>query len=143
MIENAMEEATERGSVPIERLFGAHLIGREVGAHIRREFFARDPSTWPRALNFENVEQATESCIDEVFGSLTKRFGIDAVKQVRIESASPSVSDTIDYVLSILAEPPASVNVRALVQALAAQRRRRVRAPKPHGVAPRRLRKKK
>lgn len=140
---SAMDGPTGGESVPIERLFGAHLIGREVGAHIRREFFARDPSTWPRALNFEDVEQATESCIDEIFGSLVKTFGIDAVKRVGIESASPSVRDTIDYVLSILAEPPASVNVRALVQALAAQRGRRVRVSKPHRTAPGRVRKKK
>lgn len=140
MMETVKDKSSEGEAVPVARLFGAHLIGRDVGAHIRREFFHDGPGTWPRALNFEDVEQATESCIDEIFGSLVNRFGIDAVKRVRIESATPSVRDAIDYVFGILADPPASVNVRALVRILA---ERRAKASKSQGATRSRVRKKK
>lgn len=104
--------------------FGRHLIGRDVGALIRREFFTGDPATWPTALSFLDVEQATESCIDEIFGSLVQSYGIEPVGRVRIESAITSVRDTIEYVLSVLGEPPAVLNAKALVSVLATRHRR-------------------
>ena len=73
-------ESTKVETVPIAEEFGRHLIGRGVGAEIRPKFFSGEPSTWPGGLDFSGVEQATESCIDEIFGQLVATHGFDAVK---------------------------------------------------------------
>jgi len=111
-------------TVPIADQFGPHLIGRGIGAKIRRRFFSGDPSTWPSALDFEGVEQATESCIDEIFGGLARTYGLDTVQKINIQSATPAVQDAIKYVLEILQEPPTRSNAESVLGLLAASRRR-------------------
>ena len=110
--------------VPIAEQFGRHLIGREIGAEIRRKFFSGEPNTWPSALNFEGVEQVTESCIDEIFGTLAKVHGVEVLRKITIQSATPAVQQTIEYVLEILREPPDCSNAESVQELLTASRRR-------------------
>jgi hypothetical protein len=111
-------------TVPIADQFGRYLIGRGMGAEIRLRFFSGDPSTWPRALDFEGVEQVTESCIDEIFGGLARAYGLETVRKINIRSATPAVEDTIRYVLEILEDPPTRSNAESVLGLLAASRRR-------------------
>ncbi len=117
-------ESQEAEMVPVADQFGRYLIGRDIGAEIRRKFFAGDPSTWPSALNFKGVEQATESCIDEMFGTLVKAYGFETVRKINIKSAKPAVQETIEYVLEILRDPPNCSNVESVRGLLTASRRR-------------------
>ncbi len=117
-------ESKKAEMVPVADQFGHHLIGRDIGAEIRRQFFAGEPSTWPGALNFDRVEQATESCIDEIFGALVKAHGFETVSKINIQSAKPTVQETIEYVLEILQEPPDCSNAESVQGLLAAARRR-------------------
>jgi len=119
--------------------FGRYLIGRGVGAEIRKKFFSGKPSTWPSVLDFEGVDQATEACIDEIFGALVSVHGLGAVRKVTIKSAIPAVQEKIEYVFEILREPPTCSNAEA-VQGLLAASRRRTKAS-PSGSTSRRLRK--
>jgi hypothetical protein len=110
--------------VPIADQFGRHLIGRDIGAEIRRKFFSGEPSTWPSVLNFDGVEQATESCIDELLGALAKAHGLETVRRIAIQSATPAVQETIEYVLEILRDSPICSNAESVQGLLLASRRR-------------------
>ena len=106
--------------------FGRHLIGRDIGLAIRKRFFAGPVEVWPRELDFSDVEQATESCIDELLGTLARDRGLPAVEGLRISGASKSVRDTINYVLSIVASPPIAIssdNVKGLFTEMTSERR--------------------
>jgi len=111
------------GLVRIADKFGRHLIGREVGSEIRRQLFGGAPDAWPQKLNFQGVEQATESCIDEIFGELVKRHGSDAVRSIEIVNANASVHETVAFVRETLAEPPVALDAKAVVALLAANAR--------------------
>ena len=94
-------------------------------AEIPRKFFSGEPSTWPGGLDFSGVEQATESCIDEIFGQLVATHGFDAIRNVAIQSATPSVQSTIEYVFEILQDPPTSWNAVSVHSLLSTSRRRK------------------
>lgn len=115
--------------------FGRHLIGRDIGAEIRRKHFSSAPDTWPTSLDFAGVEQATESCIDEVFGTLARDHGLSAVERIKFTGASSGVSETIEYVLSILRHPPKLPDARIIRNLLRGngntQKRRRARSKRP------------
>jgi hypothetical protein len=95
-----------RESVRIREEFGPYLIGRDIGKRIREGYFSGEPVTWPQVLDFGGVEQITESCADELLGTLARRTGIAAVREIRLENPSPTVRESIDYVLSIADRPP-------------------------------------
>ena len=118
-------ESTKVDTVPIAEEFGRHLIGRGLGAEIRRKFFSGELSTWPGGLDFTGVEQATESCIDGIFGQLVATHGFDAIRNVAIQSATPSVQSTIEYVFEILQDPPTSWNAVSVHSLLSTSRRRK------------------
>jgi hypothetical protein len=118
--------ATPNEFVRIADRFGRHLIGRQVGSEIRRQFFGGAPETWPRKLNFEGVEQATESCIDEIFGELVKRHGPEALCGIEIVGANPSVDETVAFVRETLSDPPVALNTKAVIALLATNVRHRV-----------------
>jgi hypothetical protein len=86
--------------------FGPYLIGRDVGSRIREQYFSGDPLTWPRTLDLSGVEQVTESCADELLGTLARRAGIKSVRTIVLENCAPTVREAIDYVLSLVEEPP-------------------------------------
>jgi hypothetical protein len=90
--------------------FGRHLIGREIGAAIRRKHFSDNPSDWPRAIDFGGVVQATESCIDELFGTLSRSHGVEVVERISITGASQPVREAIEYVFLIVKQPPIATN---------------------------------
>ena len=133
MIAGDMDAPAERGPVVlIAREFAKHLIGRDIGLAIRRRHFAGAPDSWP-ALDFGGVEQATESCIDELFGELARRHGLAAVRQIPVSGASKPVRETLAYVFEILGNPPKAPDAAALL--------RLIRSNKP-AVEPRRARSK-
>lgn len=85
--------------------FGAHLIGRDVGKRIREQYFAGSPDSWPQALDFTGVEQVTESCADELFGTLGRRAGVGPVRAVQLLVCTPAVREAIEYVLALVEQP--------------------------------------
>jgi hypothetical protein len=111
--------------VPIAQDFGAHLIGRDIGLAIRRKHFADGPDEWPAGLDMSGVEQATESCIDEMLGPLARQYGVDAVKRLEIRGATQPVAETLDYVLAIAAAPPVCLNAQAVQSILKPARPRK------------------
>ncbi len=85
--------------------FGPFLLGRPIGARIRERFFAGSESEWPDEIDFTGVKQATESCLDEVFGVLARRVGAARVLKLRTV-ATGEVRDALDYVFGLIREPP-------------------------------------
>jgi hypothetical protein len=116
------DQGMER-SVRIATEFGAHLIGREIGAAIRRQHYAGARESWPEALDFSGVEQATESCVDELLGTLAKQHGMDSIRSIAIHGACPGVKETIDYIVSILDTPPAVVDAAVVRRILSPPRK--------------------
>ncbi|SRR6266581_825559 len=108
--------------VRIREEFGAHLIGRDVGKRIREQYFSGSPDTWPRALDFTEVEQVTESCADELFGTLARRAGLGPVRSIELLVCTPAVREAIEYVLALVEKPPPSPN-RAAVERLLGRHR--------------------
>jgi hypothetical protein len=94
--------------------FGRHLIGRDIGLEIRKRYFLGLPASWPAGLDMTGVEQATESCVDELLGTLAREHGVTSVERLSIVGASRPVRETIDYVLAIAAQPPASLSPEAI-----------------------------
>jgi hypothetical protein len=92
--------------VRIKEAFGAHLIGRDVGKRIREQYFSGPPETWPRGLDFTGVEQVTESCADELFGTLARRAGVRPVRSIELMVCTPAVREAIDYVVALVEKPP-------------------------------------
>lgn len=92
--------------VQVREEFGPYLIGRDVGKRIRDQYFSGDPPTWPRTLDLSSVEQITESCADELLGTLARRAGINSVRAIVLKNSAPTVREAIDYVLSLVEEPP-------------------------------------
>ena len=115
----------ESGSIRVRDEFGAHLIGRDVGKRIREQYFSEPPATWPRALDFTGVEQVTESCADELFGTLARRVGLGPVRSIEPAGCEPAVSEAIEYVLALVEEPPPSPNREAIERLLGRGGRRR------------------
>lgn len=97
---------TSRESISVREEYGPYLIGRDVGKRIREGYFSGDMATWPRALDLLGVEQITESCADELLGSLARRVGTKAVRAISVENATPPVREAIEYVLSLVDKPP-------------------------------------
>jgi hypothetical protein len=97
---------TRPESICVREEFGPYLIGRDVGKRIREKYFSGDPATWPRALDLSGVEQITESCADELLGTLARRAGVTPVRAIVFENPAPTVSESIDYVLSLVDKPP-------------------------------------
>lgn len=97
---------TNPESICVREEFGPYLIGRDVGKRIREKYFSGDTATWPRTLDLSGVEQITESCADELLGTLARRAGTTAVRAIALENATPPVREAIDYVLSLVDKPP-------------------------------------
>lgn len=93
-------------SIRVREEFGPYLIGRDVGKRIREQYFSGTPETWPRTLDLSGVEQITESCADELLGTLARRAGATAVRGIVLENCTPTVHEAIDYVLSLVDKPP-------------------------------------
>jgi len=93
-------------TVRMREEFGAHLIGRDVGKRIREQYFSGPPDTWPRALDLTGVEQVTESCADELFGTLARRAGVGPVRSIELLTCTPAVREAIEYVLALVEKPP-------------------------------------
>ncbi len=130
-------EQGNRNMVNVAKDFGRHLIGRDIGSEIRKQHFSGPPESWPHGLDLTRVEQATESCVDELLGTLARDYGLQAVKALRIEGASSPVSETIDYVLTIASEPPSSLSAE-MIEGLLVPEKHRPRTAR----TPRRPRKK-
>ena len=71
MMNSVTYSSTQPAALHIADQYGRHLIGRDIGYEIRR-CFAGPPDTWPGVLDFAGVEQATESCMDELLGTLAR-----------------------------------------------------------------------
>jgi hypothetical protein len=93
-------------SIPVRDEFGRYLVGRDIGKRIREKYFSGDPATWPRTLDLSGVEQVTESCADELLGTLARYAGITPVRAIVLENPTPTVRESIDYVLSLVERPP-------------------------------------
>ena len=105
------------GIVKVREQFGAHLIGRDVGKRIREQYFSESSDTWPGVLDFTDVEQLTESCADELFGTLARRVGLGAVRSIEAKGWRPAVREAIEYVLALVENPPAAPS-RAAIERL-------------------------
>ena len=97
---------TKTEIVKIAPEFGLHLIGRGMGARIRDTYFAGDPRTWPRVLDFDGVEQATESCIDELLGGIARKWEASSLRRIEIRRCSAVVRETIRFVQEVIENPP-------------------------------------
>jgi len=104
--------------------FGAHLIGRDVGKRIREQYFSGSPATWPRALDLAGVEQVTESCADELFGTLARRVGLEPVRSIEVMGCVSAVREAIEYVLALVEEPPPAPSRTAIERLLGRAGRR-------------------
>jgi hypothetical protein len=93
-------------TVHIKEQFGPHLVGRDIGAQIRSECFPEDARRWVTVIDFTDVDQATESCLDEIFGTAARTTSLDAVKRVRTVGASKSVQKSLDYIFALISNPP-------------------------------------
>lgn len=109
--------ASKAGIVQVREQFGAHLIGRDVGKRVREQYFSGSPATWPRALDFDGVEQVTESCADELFGTLARRVGLELVRSIELTRCAPAVREAIEYVLALVEKPPPTPS-RAAIERL-------------------------
>jgi hypothetical protein len=116
--------------VRVREEFGAHLIGRDVGKRIRVQYFSGPQETWPRALDLTGVEQVTESCADELFGTLARRAGVGSVRSIELLVCTPAVREAIDYVLALVEKPPTTPNRAAVERLLGRPERRPVRSRK-------------
>ena len=114
----------ESSSIRIRDEFGPHLIGRDVGKRIRERYFSAPPDTWPRALDFSGVEQVTESCADELFGTLARREGLAPVRALSLVNRGPAVREAIEYVLELVEDPPPAPNREAIERLLGRGRER-------------------
>ena len=103
--------------------FGAYLVGRGIGAKIRTKLFDGPPETWPDVLDFSGVEQATESCVDEILGSLARKWGRDRLDNFEIENCSRPVRETINYVLRLIENPPPAPTPDSVARFLAKRER--------------------
>jgi len=88
--------------------FGPFLLGRPIGAKIRDRYFAGPEADWPAEIDFAGVKQATESCLDEIFGVLARRVGAARILNLRIVHAAGEVRDALDYVFDLIREPPSA-----------------------------------
>lgn len=93
-------------AVHVVEEFGAFLLGRPIGARIRERHFAGSDTEWPDEVDFTGVKQATESCLDEIFGVLARRAGAARVLELRTVNATGEVRDALDYVFDLIREPP-------------------------------------
>ena len=125
----AMETQAAHSLVGVASGFGRYLIGRDIGAEIRRKHFAGPPASWPAGLDLAGVEQATESCVDELLGTLARDHGLSSVRALQIVGASPAVKETVDYVMSIVASPPSPLSPKSVQELLAQRASRKVGRP--------------
>jgi len=52
-------------------------------------------------LNFEDINIATQSFLDEIFGIFVRAFGTDYIKnKLLIKNVSPEIKKTINFVIS-------------------------------------------
>ena len=118
--------ATDTTMKPIRVVdkFGPFLLGRPIGAKIRECYFAGPVENWPSAIDFGGVKQATESCLDEIFGVLARRVGVPRVLELRIVNAMGGVRDALEYVLDLIREPP-RVPSKTDIERILRRRRRR------------------
>lgn len=124
-----METQATDALVRVASGFGRYLIGRDIGAEIRRKHFAGPPATWPAGLDLAGVEQATESCVDELLGTLARDHGLSSVRALQISGASRAVRETVEYVMSIIASPPSQMNPKSVQELLAQRGSRKVGRP--------------
>jgi len=96
-----------RVRVKIAKEFSPFLVGRGIGATIREARFSGAPESWPRVLDFKGVQQATESCVDELLGALARKWGVRQLKRIDIQGCSRPVRETIKYVHGLIENPPA------------------------------------
>jgi hypothetical protein len=101
--------------------FGPFLLGRPIGAKIREHFFSGSDAAWPDEIDFAGVKQATESCLDEIFGVLARRVGAARVLKLRTVHATGEVRDALDYVFDLIREPP-SVPSKADIERILGRR---------------------
>lgn len=95
-----------RKRVKIAEEFSPFLVGRGIGATIREARFSGPPASWPKVLDFKGVEQATESCVDELLGALARKWGEGQLKRLDIQNCSRPVRETISYVRGLIQNPP-------------------------------------
>jgi hypothetical protein len=110
--------------VIVSKEHGRFLIGRGIGSEIRKKHFRGKKSSWPSALDFTDVEQATESCLDELFGTLARTHGREAVERLSILGAAPTVQETVTYVFSLIEKPPSPPSAAAIDRFLGAKKGR-------------------
>ncbi len=103
--------------------FGPFLIGRAIGAEIRKRHFSGAPSTWPRVVDFSNVKQATESCLDELFGTLAREKGKGILGEIAIEGASKTVRETYEFVRSVIDSPPTPLTPESIERLLSSTKK--------------------
>jgi hypothetical protein len=92
--------------VNVGEKYTRYLVGRGIGAKIRDDFFAGSPETWPTVIDFSAVEQATESCMDEMLGVLARRWGRASLDGLAFEGCNRSVRDTLTWVIHLIESPP-------------------------------------
>jgi len=88
--------------VVLKDLLGSKELGsRYKGALVRERIKPALDKNEKVILDFSEIEVATQSFLDEIFGIFVRAFGTDYIKgKLLIENVSPSIKKTINLVIA-------------------------------------------
>jgi hypothetical protein len=83
-------------------MFGTTQLGsRFNGEKLREHIKPMLDNNQKVILDFANIEEATQSFLDEIFGIFVRAFGTEYIKdKLFIENVKPSIKQTINFVIS-------------------------------------------
>ena len=84
-----------------EKFNDTHLGSRFNGASLREQIKPLLDNEEKVVLDFTDIELATQSFLDEIFGIFVRAFGTEYIKgKLLIENVSPSIKKTINSVIA-------------------------------------------
>ena len=84
-----------------EKFNDTHLGSRFNGASLREQIKPLLDNNQKVILDFINIEEATQSFLDEIFGIFVRAFGTEYIKnKLFIENIKPSIKQTINFIIS-------------------------------------------
>ncbi len=86
----------------LSKMFGTTQLGsRFNGEKLREHIKPMLDNNQKVILDFANIEEATQSFLDEIFGIFVRAFGTEYIKgKLFIENVKPSIKQTINFVIS-------------------------------------------
>jgi hypothetical protein len=84
-----------------EKFNDTRLGSRFNGASLREQIKPLLDNNQKVILDFVNIEEATQSFLDEIFGIFVRAFGTEYIKnKLFIENTKPSIKQTINFIIS-------------------------------------------